>query len=139
MSTTHTRPLRDTTRREDRQQGGWWLAARFVGAFALLAVGAVHLQQYVKLYSAVPTIGALFMVNFVVATFLALALLAPIERWGGRWGGVLIGLVATSGMALATVTFVLLAISEHMPLFGFREPGYDPVAIAASRARMSRR
>lgn len=27
----------------------------------------------------------------------------------------------------------MLAISETRPLFGFQEPGYDPVAIATSR------
>jgi len=29
---------------------------------------------------------------------------------------------------------VFLLISERTPLFGFQEPGYDPPAIAASRA-----
>jgi hypothetical protein len=99
----------------------------------LLAVGAVHLQQYVKLYSAVPTIGTLFVLNFVAATILGIALLLPIERWGGRWGGILVTLLASGGVALAAGTFIMLAISEARPLFGFREPGYDPVAIAASR------
>jgi len=109
------------------------LAARFLGALALLAVDAVHLEQYVKLHSAVPTIGTLFVLNFVGATILGLALLAPLERWGNRWGGVLVALAAAGGVALAAGTAVMLAISESRPLFGFREPGYDPVAIAASR------
>ena len=35
-----------------------WLTARGLGALSLLAVGAVHLQQYNDLYSAIPTIGS---------------------------------------------------------------------------------
>ena len=44
------------------------LTARVAGALSLLAVGAVHLQQYDYLYSAIPTIGTLFLLNFVGAT-----------------------------------------------------------------------
>lgn len=64
----------------------WWLAARGLGALATLAVGAVHLQQYFKLYSAVPTIGTLFVLNFVGATVIGVALLAPLERLAGPRG-----------------------------------------------------
>ncbi len=35
------------------------LGARVLGAVSLLAVGAVHLQQYFELYSEIPTIGTL--------------------------------------------------------------------------------
>jgi hypothetical protein len=45
-----------------------WLAARVLGALSLLAVGAVHLQQYFELYSSIPTIGTLFLLNVVGAT-----------------------------------------------------------------------
>ena len=48
----------------------WALAARYAGALALLAVGLVHLQQYLKLYSEIPTIGPLFLLNFAGATAL---------------------------------------------------------------------
>src|SRR5690348_18219121 len=77
------------------------LAARLLGALALLSVGAVHLQQYQKLYSAVPTIGPLFLVNFIVAALLGLALLVPVDRWAGRRGGVLVALAAAAGVGLA--------------------------------------
>jgi hypothetical protein len=126
MPATRARPCRLTSDRA-------WSTARVLGALALLAVGAVHLQQYYELYSAVPTIGALFVANFVGATILGIVLLAPVDRWGGRWGGGLVTLAAAGGVALAAGTFVMLAISESRPLFGFQEPGYDPVAIAASR------
>jgi hypothetical protein len=105
-----------------------------LGALSLLAVGAVHLQQYLWLYSAVPTIGRLFVLTFVGATIIGLALLTPIERWAGRWGRTVLLLVTLSGIVLAVTTFALLLVSENMLLFGFQEPGYDPAAIAASQA-----
>jgi hypothetical protein len=103
------------------------------GAFAVLAVGGVHLQQYVELYSSVPTIGTLFVLNFAGATVIGLALLAPVERVAARLGDAAVALLAAAGIGLAATSFVFLLISEHRPLFGFMEPGYDPTAIAFSR------
>jgi len=111
----------------------WWLAARVLGALATLAVGAVHLQQYFKLYSGVPTIGTLFVLNFAGATAIGLGLLLPVERLAGRHGGAAVALLALAGIGLSVTAFVFLAISERTPLFGFQEPGYDPAAITASR------
>jgi hypothetical protein len=122
-----------TVRGERRRDGRFWLALRLLGAVALLATGAVHLQQYTQFYSEIPTIGALFVLNFAGATVLALALLAPLERFGGRLGNALLAFVALAGIALAAAAFIFLLISERTPLFGFQEPGYDPTAIAASR------
>jgi hypothetical protein len=111
-----------------------WLGARVVGALAVLAVGAVHLQQYEMLYSEIPTIGTLFILNFAGATVIGLGLLAPLEQLlGPRWGGAAVGLLALAGVGLAATAFVFLAIAEQTPLFGFMEPGYDPTAILASR------
>jgi hypothetical protein len=111
-----------------------WLAVRALAALAVLAVGAVHLQQYLELYSAIPTIGTLFVLNFAGATAIGLGLLAPIERvLGARLGAAAAALLALGGIALAATSFAFLAISEHTPLFGFMEPGYDPAAILASR------
>jgi hypothetical protein len=109
---------------------GWPTAARALGALATLAVGAVHLQQYFKLYSGVPTIGTLFVLNFIGATVLGAALLAPVERIAGRLA---VTLAALAAIGLAATSFVFLFISERTPLFGFMEPGYDPAAIAAAR------
>jgi hypothetical protein len=108
----------------------WPLATRKLGALATLAVGAVHLQQYLKLYSDVPTIGTLFLLNFAGATVIGLALLAPIERLTGR---AVVSLLAAAAIGLAATSFAFLLISERTPLFGFMEPGYDPTAIAAAR------
>jgi hypothetical protein len=121
-------------RHTDRRHPRWgWLAARGLGAVAILAVGAIHLQQYYGPYSAIPTIGTLFVLNFVAATLIGLALLSPLEHAAGRRGGAVVALVSAGGIALAGGSFVLLLISERTPLFGFQEPGYDPSAIALSR------
>src|SRR3954471_20774560 len=88
----------------DRSTSYWSsaaLAARFLGALSLLAVGAVHLQQYEYLYSAIPTIGALFLLNFAGATVIGLGLLAPLERLSGRFGGLVVALLALGGAAQA--------------------------------------
>jgi hypothetical protein len=106
---------------------------RALGALSVLAVGAVHLQQYFALYSSIPTIGTLFVLNFVGATVIGLGLLAPVERLYDRPSGVLPALLAVGGIGLAATAFVFLLISERTPLFGFMEPGYDPAGILASR------
>src|SRR5262245_5920352 len=111
-----------------------WLGVRGLGALSVLAVGAVHLQQYDMLYSAIPTIGTLFLLNFVGATAFGLGLLAPVEHRPGRLGGAALALLSLGGIGLAATSFVSLLVSERTPLFGFMEPGYDPTAIAASRA-----
>jgi hypothetical protein len=103
------------------------------GRPVLLAVGAVHLQQYLESYSAIPTIGMLFVLNFVGATIVGLALLAPIERLLPRMGSAALGLLALAAIAQAASAFVFLWVSERTPLFGFMEPGYDPAAIVAAR------
>jgi hypothetical protein len=130
LASAEVRQLRDPSK-------SYWLsvalAARFLGALSLLAVGAVHLQQYEYLYSAIPTIGTLFLLNFVGATAMGLGLLAPLERLLGRWGGAAVALLALGGVAQAATAFVFLLVAERTPLFGFMEPGYDPPAIMASR------
>ncbi|MGH9134008.1 MAG: hypothetical protein ACRDZZ_08740 [Ilumatobacteraceae bacterium] len=110
-----------------------WLVARGVGALAVLTVGVVHLQQWRGPYAAIPTIGTLFILNFAAATAIGLALLSPLEHAAGRFAGAAIALVTVSGIVLAAASLALLYISEHRPLFGFQEPGYDPAAIATSR------
>jgi hypothetical protein len=116
-----------------RRRQSVWLAPRVLGALAVLAVGAVHLQQYFELYSSVPTIGTLFVLNFAGATVIGLGLLAPVERLAGRFGDAAVALLAAGGIGLAATSFVFLLVSEHRPLFGFMEPGYDPTAIATAR------
>jgi hypothetical protein len=119
-------------RRRVGAEGLPWLVARVLGALSLLAVGIVHLQEYFEQYSEIPTIGTLFVLNFVGAAVVCAGLLAPFERLS-RWGGAARTLLALAGIAQAATAFVFLFISERTPLFGFQEPGYDPSAIMASR------
>jgi hypothetical protein len=106
---------------------------RILGAFALLGVGAVHLQQYYAAdYSGVPTIGPLFLLNGIGSGILGVTLLFPIERIiKGRRGDAAIGAVALGGVMVAVGSLAALFISEYGGLFGFIEPGYSlPVVLA---------
>jgi hypothetical protein len=99
--------------------------ARYLGAVTLLMVAAIHGQQYYDAYfSAVPTIGRLFMLNIVGASVTGLILLAPIELLGRRVGDAVLVLTAVAGIGVAAGAFTALIISEYTPLFGFMESGY---------------
>jgi hypothetical protein len=99
--------------------------ARYLGASALLAVGLDHLEQRSAAhYAAIPTIGTLFLVNFVSATVVAVALALPLERLGGPVGRRLPALLALSGVGIAAGSIAGLLISESTGLFGFMENGY---------------
>ena len=126
-------PSLPTAAARSASSAAWAMAARVLGAFATLAVGAVHLQQYFKLYAEVPTIGTLFVLNFVGATVIGAALLAPIERLPGPVGRAAAPLLALAAIGLAATSFAFLLVSQRTPLFGFMEPGYDPTGIAAAR------
>ena len=97
---------------------------RILGAMALLVIGGVHYQQYqYEFYSAIPTIGPLFLANAVGGTVLGLFLLSPVRPLRGL-GGMPDAVAALAGIGLAAGAFIALVISEHTPLFGFQEHGY---------------
>jgi hypothetical protein len=105
-------------------------AARTLGAITLLLIGGIHYQQYrYAFYSAIPTIGPLFLLNFIGGTALGLFLLAPGKSRLGRLGNVLEQLAALAGVGLAASGLAALLISEHTPLFGFMEHGYRFVIV----------
>ncbi len=108
---------------------------RALGAIALLVVGAVHLEQYtVAHFSVIPTIGRLFLLNFIAATILGLLLLAPVRGTSRPHRLVIDSLAALAGMGVAAGALAALLISEQTPLFGFMEYGYRAeivIAIAA--------
>jgi nucleoside recognition membrane protein YjiH len=107
-------------------------SARAIGAVSLLVAGAVHLQQYtVDHYSVVPTIGSLFLLNFIAATIVGLILLTPIGASVGRTRLRFDAAAAVIGISVALGAFVALVISEHTPLFGFREYNYREVIVIA--------
>ena len=105
-------------------------ALRVLGALAVLAVGAVHLEQYFGVhFNVVPVIGPLFALNFAGAVLIALGLLLPLGRLHIP--------LALGGIGLAATSFVFFFISERRTLFGFQDYGYRPailVALAAEAA-----
>jgi hypothetical protein len=106
--------------------------SRYVGAVALLAVGVDHLLQYVvDSYSAIPTIGTLFLLNFISAAVLAVALVAPVQRLPGRAGRLAVPVLAAGGIALAASSLVGLLVSESSGLFGFMETGFRTAIVVS--------
>ena len=88
-------------------------------------MGAGHLEQYtVGHYSAVPTVGSLFLANFVAATVFGLALLAPLGATSRRLGQLIHAAAALGGLAVAAGALAALLASERTSVFGFMEHGY---------------
>jgi hypothetical protein len=116
------------------------LAVRVLGATLLLFVGADHYYEYsARDYSVIPTIGTLFLLNFISATIVALLLLTPLERASRRFGRPALAVLAASGAGIAATSLVALLVSEQMTLFGFMEQNYRPeimVAIGSEAAAM---
>ena len=98
--------------RHRRGKTARWLRRRLHGAGALLlAVSAcIHLDLYLTGYRSIPTIGWLFLVQFVVAIVLAVAVLVT-HSW--------LAAAASAGFALSTLGAYLLAV--WFGLFGFKE------------------
>jgi hypothetical protein len=98
---------------------------RFIAAISLLAIGGVHLQQYiVQDYRVIPTIGPLFLLNFIAGTLLGLYFLVPARAHVGHLRFLADTIAAMSGAGVAVGGLVALIVSEHTLLFGFMEHGY---------------
>jgi hypothetical protein len=105
--------------RRTRAAARTWTHA--LGALALLGVGLDHLDEYaVAHYSAIPTIGTLFLLNFAAAAVLAVAFAIRPTR-----------LFAAGGIAVAAGSLAALLASEYTAVFGFRETGYRPAILLA--------
>jgi hypothetical protein len=105
---------------------------RVLGAMLILFVGADHYYEYsVDQYSVLPTIGTLFLLNFISATVVGVLLLAPLERILHRFGRAVLEIATVSGLGIAATSLVALLVSEHTPLFGFMEQNYRPAIIVA--------
>jgi predicted lipoprotein with Yx(FWY)xxD motif len=76
----------------------------------LIATGAIHLDLYVTGYQTIPTIGWLFLLQFISDFVLALALIVSQRR---------VLSAAGAGLVLSTLAGYLLAL--RISLFGFRE------------------
>jgi hypothetical protein len=94
-------------------------AFRYLGALAVLATGVAHIEQYaVDNYSTVPTIGPLFLLNFIGAIVIAVGLIAPLRRVTGRYTDAVRAVFAVGGIALAVLSLAGLFVSETTGLFG---------------------
>jgi hypothetical protein len=103
-----------------------------VGIAALLTTGADHLDEYAaNHFSTVPTIGTLFLLNFISATLVGVGLLLPLRRITRRFAAPLRALLALSGIAIAASSLIGLWISESASLFGFTDYGFRPTIVAA--------
>src|SRR5689334_8387605 len=91
--------------------GDWrqpWL--RVAGAILLVVSASIHLDLYLTGYRSIPTIGWLFLVQFLVAFVLAIGALVTHSR-----------LVAVAGAAFALSTLGCYLLGVWIGLFGFRE------------------
>ena len=99
--------------------------ARYIGALSVLAVGVDHIVEYYDdYYRAVPTIGTLFVLDFIGSLVVAAVLVAPVRRFAGRSADLLLTVAAAAGFALGAGTLAGLLVSENGGLFGFMETGY---------------
>ena len=106
--------------------------ALVVGAMAVLATGADHLDEYAANgFSSVPTIGTLFLLNFIAATVVGVGLLLPWRRLAKRFADPLRALLALSGIGIAAMSLIGLWISESSSLFGFTDYGFRSTIVAA--------
>lgn len=128
--------------RPNHHRAGHWLGTRgrsivaqaslYLGALAVLATGVAHIEQYaVDDYSTVPTIGTLFLLNFIAAIVIAVGLTAPIRRVTGRYTDAVRAVFAVGGIGLGVLSLVALFISESSGLFGFVEHGYRMAIVSA--------
>src|SRR6476659_9258455 len=91
--------------------GDWrqpWL--RVAGALLLVVSAGIHLDLYLTGYRSIPTIGWLFLVQFLVAFVLAIGALVTHSR-----------LVAVAGAAFALSTLGCYLLAVWIGLFGFKE------------------
>lgn len=92
------------------------LIGRAAGAGLLVWMGWIHLHLWNDGYKHLPSIGDLFLLNFVVAVAMAVVVLAVPRRW--------LTLAAGAGALLAAGTLVSLVISINVGLLGFTD-SYD--------------
>jgi predicted lipoprotein with Yx(FWY)xxD motif len=98
-------------RHRRRRPVGWLeLRLRVAGAVLLAASASIHLYLYLTGYRSIPTIGWLFLMQFIVGYLLTASVLVTHSR---------IAAAASAAFALSTLSAYLLAVWGG--LFGFRE------------------
>ena len=98
--------------------GGWTappdlLVGRVAGAGLLVWMGWIHLHLWSAGYKHLPSIGHLFLLNFIAAVVLAVGVLAVPRRY--------LALAAGAGALMAAGTLVSLVISINVGLLGFKD------------------
>ncbi len=93
---------------------------RYLGAAAILVVGAIHLQQYLEFINDVPTIGELFLLNAAGAGAAAVMLAARPRSLG-----------ALAGIALSIGALVSVVIALLSSLFDYSEPSLRAAIVLA--------
>jgi len=110
-SEQRTRPRTDVRQTHETVRHGWAArAAGILGAVLVVATGAIHLYLYNDYFSAVPTIGRLFLANFVAGVTLGALLLM---RSGWIW--------PLLGAGYCATTLGAFLVSVHWGLFGYQE------------------
>ena len=133
MTVTHATTFPDNQHllRTHRRSTIAWIAL-YLGAASLVVSGIDHIQQYyVNDYSTIPTIGVLFLLNFVAAVVVAVGLIAPIGRVAGRYADAIRAGLAVAGIGIAVLSLGALFVSESSSLFGFTENGYRMAIVVA--------
>ena len=133
MTVTHATTFPDNQHwlRTHRRSTIAWIAL-YLGAASLVVSGIDHIQQYyVNDYSTIPTIGVLFLLNFVAAVVVAVGLIAPIGRIAGRYADAIRAVLAVAGIGIAVLSLGALFVSESSSLFGFTENGYRMAIVVA--------
>jgi hypothetical protein len=98
----------------------------------MLATGADHLYEYTATgFSTIPTIGALFLLNFIAAEIVGAGLLLPLRRMTQRFGDPVRTLLALSGIGITASSLIALWISESSSLFGFTDYGFRVTIVVA--------
>ena len=78
-----------------------------------------------------PTIGTLFLLNFIAAIVIAVGLIAPSRRVTGRYTDAIRAVLAVGWIGLAVGSLAGLFVSESTGLFGFVEHGYRMAIVVA--------
>ncbi len=78
-----------------------------------------------------PTIGTLFLLNFIASALVGVGLLLPLRRLAKHLADPLRGLLALTGIGMGAASLAGLWISESSSLFGFTDSGFRPTIVAA--------
>lgn len=91
-----------------------WMIVRFCASALLATTGAIHLDLYLTGYETIPTIGWLFLLQFISAFALAIAVVVSARR-----------IISVAGAGFLMSTLVGYLVSLRVGLFGFREVRTD--------------